>query len=70
MVEKRVKISGKDLPPPFSSNARKKTIFLMGGVPLDLVAVIVPMVRSLHAVHKLIVCLFLNKQRMFLLMNF
>ena len=25
---------GKGLPPPFSGNARKKSIFVMGGVPL------------------------------------
>ena len=34
MVEKWVKISGK-APPPFSGNARKKLIFLLGGVPLS-----------------------------------
>ena len=33
MVGKRVKNSGKALPPPFSGNARKKSIFSMGGVP-------------------------------------
>ena len=33
MVEKRVKKFGQG-PPPFSGNARKKSIFLMGGVPL------------------------------------
>ena len=33
MVEKRVKIFGQG-PPPFSGNARKKSIFFMGGVPL------------------------------------
>ena len=33
MVEKRVKKFGQG-PPPFSGNARKKSIFVMGGVPL------------------------------------
>ena len=33
--EKRVTNSGKDLPPSFSGNARKKLIFLLGGVPLS-----------------------------------
>ena len=35
MVEKRVKKFGQGPPPPFSGNARKKSIFVMGGVPLD-----------------------------------
>ena len=36
MVEKRVKKFGQGPPPPtpFSGNARKKSIFVMGGVPL------------------------------------
>ena len=33
MVEKRVKKFGQGPPPPFLGNARKKSIFLMGGVP-------------------------------------
>ena len=31
--KKRITNSVKALPPPFSGNARKKSIFLMGGVP-------------------------------------
>ena len=30
---KGLKNSGKALPPPFSGNTRKKSIFLLGGVP-------------------------------------
>ena len=33
--KKGQKIRARPSPPPFSGNARKKSIFVMGGVPLD-----------------------------------